>query len=424
MHHVDRNSGVLQPEEKLSSEERHAYQESFLQRVVAHSYASGTPLRNVMDAAGLSPADIRTVNDLQKIPVTKKPDLAQAQDKNPPFGGFLTVPVSDLARIHRSPGPIYDPVGRVPDYWRWKTALYAAGFRPGDVVVNTFAYHLTPAGHMFEEGISELGATIVPTGVGNTETQVEVINRLRVTGYIGTPSFLLTILKKAELMEIDLGNSFSLEVALLLAEMLPESLRTRFKEEYRISARQAYGTADMGCVSYECPQINGMHIHYDAIVEIVDPASGHVVPDGEPGEVVVTRNNMIYPLVRFGTGDLSSIVTDTCACGRIGPRLTRIMGRVDQLTKVKGMFVHPSQVQKVLDAHPVIQKGRLVVDRVGDQDVMTLEVELADAPDDDFIPAVEKMIHEAIKLKGSVKILEPGSLKEEDKTIYDVRKWD
>jgi phenylacetate-CoA ligase len=424
MSHVDRNSGILQPEEKLSTEERHAYQERFLQEVVTHSYRSGTPLKNVMDAAGLSTADIRTIDDLRKIPITKKTHLAEAQKENPPFGGFLTVPVSDLARIHRSPGPIYDPVGKVPDYWRWKTALYAAGFRPGDLVVNTLAYHLTPAGHMFEEGLSELGATIVPTGVGNTETQVDVIDRLRVTGYIGTPSFLSTILKKAELMGVAFGNSCPLEVAFLLAEMLPESLRARFEEEYRIIGRQAYGTADVGCVSYECPQLDGMHIHYDAIVEIVDPASGQVVPEGDPGEVVVTRNNMIYPLVRFGTGDLSSIVTDTCPCGRTGPRLTRIMGRVDQLTKVKGMFVHPSQVQKVLAAHPVIRKGRLLVDRVGDQDVMTLEVELAGEPGRNFIPAVESMIHEAIKLKGGVKILEPGTLGEEDKIIHDVRTWD
>ena len=424
MHHVDRNSGILQPEEKFSADERRAYQESFLQRVVAHSYGAGTPLKNNLDSVGLTPADLATVEDLEKIPVTKKTDLAQAQRTNPPFGGFLTVPTSDLVRIHQSPGPIYDPVGKVPDYWRWKIPLWAAGFRPGDIVVNTFAYHLTPAGHMFEEGVSELGATIVPTGVGNTETQVEIIRRLPATGYLGTPSFLMAILKKAESMDTDFRKKDFLQVAFLLAEMLPESLRTRFQDEYGIIGRQAYGTADVGCVSYECPQLGGMHIHYDTIVEIVDPGTGRVVPEGEPGEVVVTSNNMIYPLVRFGTGDLSSMVTDTCPCGRTGPRLTRIMGRVDQLTKVKGMFVHPSQVQKVLDAHPAIQKGRLVVERKADQDIMTLEVELAGSPAEDFIPAVEQTIREAIKLKGIVKIIQPGTLKEEEKIICDLREWD
>ncbi len=424
MHHVDRNSGILQPEEKFSAQERRSYQEAFLRNVTSHAYGAGTPLRAAMDAAGLGPGDIRTIEDLQKIPVTKKTDLARAQKENPPFGGFLTVPVADLVRIHQSPGPIYDPVGKVPDYWRWKTALYAVGFRPGDVVVNTFAYHLTPAGHMFEEGVSELGAAIVPTGVGNTETQVDIMRQLKVTGYIGTPTFLLAILKKAEAMGLNPRDDLALEVGFLLAEMLPESLRTRFKEEYSIIGRQAYGTADVGCVSYECPQTNGMHIHYDAIVEIVDPATGQVLPEGEPGEVVVTCNNMVYPLVRFGTGDLSSIVSDPCPCGRVSPRLTRILGRVDQLTKVKGMFVHPSQVQKVLEAHAVIRKGRLIVDRVGDQDVMTLEVELTEAAAEDFVPAVEQTIREAIKLKGTVKIVEKGTIPDEYKVIQDVRKWD
>ena len=201
-------------------------------------------------------------------------------------------------------------------------------------------------------------------------------------------------------------------------------MRKRFLDEYRIVGRQAYGTADVGCVAYECPETSGMHIHFDAIVEIVDPGTGRVVPNGEPGEVVVTRNNMIYPLVRFGTGDLSSIEDVACACGRTTPRLTRIMGRVDQLTKVKGMFVHPTQVQKVLESHPEISKGRLLVDRVGDQDNMTLEVELKEAASEEFIPAVEATIREVIKLKGAVNIVAAGTLKEDGKVIEDVREWD
>ncbi|MDQ7783795.1 MAG: AMP-binding protein [Desulfomonilaceae bacterium] len=424
MHHMERNSGILNPEETYSAEERRSRQEGFLRDLVAGSYGSNTPLKAVMDAAGLKPADISCIEDLQKIPVTKKTDLARAQKANPPFGGFLTVPPSQLLRIHQSPGPIYDPVGRVPDYWKWKTALYSVGFRPGDLVVNTFAYHLTPAGHMFEEGMSELGGTVIPTGVGNTDTQVEIMKNLPVTGYIGTPSFLMAILKKAESMQVDVKKDFSLEVAFLLAEMLPESMRKRFLDDYGITGRQAYGTADVGCVSYECPETNGMHIHYDAIVEIVDPGTGKALPNGEPGEVVVTRNNQIYPLVRFGTGDLSSIEEGLCPCGRTAPRLTRIMGRVDQLTKVKGMFVHPSQVQKVVDSHLEIAKGRLVVDRAGDQDVMTLEVELKSPAGEAFIGGVEQTLRDAVKLKGSVKIVETGTIKEDGKIIEDLRKWD
>jgi phenylacetate-CoA ligase len=425
MHHVDRNSGILNEEEKFSLDERRAYQEKFLQDLVKHAYAAGTPLKAALDARGLKPADMGTIEDLQKLPITKKKDLSEAQKSNPPFGGFCTVPVSELVRVHQSPGPIYDPVGNVRDYWRWKTALHSVGFRPGDLVVNTFAYHLTPAGHMFEEGVLEVGATIIPTGVGNTETQVEIMKNLAVTGYIGTPSFLMAIIKKAEEMGIRVAEEFKLEMALILAEMVPESLRKRFKDEYNIIGRQAYGTADVGCVSYECPQINGMHVHYDVIVEIVDPNTGKVVPNGEPGEVVVTTANKVYPLIRFGTGDLSSLVDDECPCGRRAPRLTRILGRADQVTKVKGMFVHPSQVQKVIDTHPEIAKGRLLVERPQDQDVMTLEIELkAPAATEGFITAVEQTVRDVMKLKGKVKILQPGTLGEGYKTIEDVRKWD
>ena len=400
MHHVDRNSGILNVEEKISGPERRAYQEKFLQEVVSHAYAAGTPLKAAMDARGIKTSDMRTAGDLQKIPITKKKDLSEAQKVRPPFGGFLTVPSSDLVRIHQSPGPIYDPVGRISDYWRWKSALYSVGFRPGDLVVNTFAYHLTPAGHMFEEGVSELGGTIIPTGVGNTEAQVEIMRHLGVTGYIGTPSFLMAIFKKAEDMGIRVAEEFRLEIGFLLAEMLPESLRKRLVEDYHLIGRQAYGTADVGCVSYECPQVNGMHIHHDVIVEICDPNTGQVLPDGEAGEVVVTCNNKIYPLVRFGTGDLSSLVDDPCPCGRTGPRLTRIMGRADQLTKVKGMFVHPSQVQKVMDSHPEIARARLLVERPQDQDVMTLDVELKQQAQEGLIPAIEQSVREVFKLRG------------------------
>ena len=424
MHHVDRNSGIMNAEEKFSLDERRTYQEAFFRDLVAHAHAAGTPIKAALQERGLTPEDIRTLEDLQKIPITKKKDLSEAQKANPPFGGFLTVPPTDLLRIHQSPGPIYDPVGKVADYWRWKTALYAVGFRPGDVVVNTFAYHLTPAGHMFEEGILELGASVVPTGVGNTETQVDIMKNLPVTGYVGTPSFLMAIFKKAEEMGVQVTEEFHLEIGFLLAEMLPESMRKRFVDDYHLIGRQAYGTADVGCVSYECPQVNGMHVHYDVIVEIVDPNTGEVLPAGEPGEVVVTCNNKIYPLIRFGTGDLSSLAEDPCPCGRKAPRLTRIMGRADQVTKVKGMFVHPSQVEKVVERHPEIAKARLVVERPGDQDLMTLEVELKGSASEELIPGILLSIREIIKLRGEVKVVKPGELADAQKVIEDRRKWD
>ncbi len=424
MRSVDRNTGILTREEKFSRDERMAYQERFLRAVVALAYSVGTPLKEVLDRAGAKVEDIRTVADLARIPITKKKDLSEAQKKKLPFGRFLAVPISDLARIHQSPGPIYDPVGKVRDYWRWKTALYSVGFRHGDLIVNTFAYHLTPAGHMFEEGVLELDATVIPTGVGNTGTQVEIIKNLNVTGYIGTPSFLMAIFNKAEEMGIRPKEAFRLEIGFLLAEMLPESLRSRFEEDYHLIGRQAYGTADVGCVSYECPAVDGMHVHYDVIVEIVDPITAEVLPAGQPGEVVVTCNNMIYPLVRFGTGDISSLVDEPCACGRTGPRLSRIMGRADQVTKIKGMFVHPSQVEKVKERHPEIAKARLLVERAKDQDVMTLEVELKESQPEGFVATVEQTVREVTKLKGSVRILAAGTLPPEHKTIEDTRKWD
>lgn len=424
MHHVDRNSGILEPNEKFSAQERKSYQEGFLKEVVELAYRSGTPLKSVMDERGLKPADIKGVADLQKLPIIKKRDLAEAQKSRPPFGGFLTVPSGDLVRIHQSPGPIYDPVGRVSDYWRFKAALYSIGFRPGDLVVNTFAYHLTPAGHMFEEGILEVGATVIPTGVGNTETQVEIMKILGVTCYVGTPSFLMAIFKKAEELGVNVVKDLKLEVGLLLAEMVPESLRRKFMDDYGLIARQAYGTADVGCVSYECPALTGMHIHYDVIVEIVDPATGEVLPEGKVGEVVVTSNNKIYPLVRFGTGDMSMIVEDECTCGRTGPRLTRILGRSDEVTKIKGMFVHPSQVHKVLEAHPEISRGRLVVDRKDDKDIMYLEVELKVPESEGFRAAVEQTLRDSTKLKGTVRVVPSGALADSKKTIEDIRKWD
>jgi len=421
---IDRNSGILKPEEKLGIDEGRLRQGKFLEEVVGHAYSCGTPLKAAMDSAGVKPEDVRSIEDLRKLPVTTKTDLARAQKENPPFGGYCTVPISELLRVHQSPGPIYDPVGMAPDYFRWEMALYSTGFRRGDLLVNTFAYHMTPAGHMFEQGATELGCTVIPTGVGNTESQVHIMKDLGATGYVGTPSFFNTILKKAEDMGISVKDDLKLEIALLLAEMLPESMRQRFMDDYGIIGRQAYGTADVGCVAHECPQVNGMHVHPDVIVEIVDPATRKVLPPGEPGEVVTTCNNKVYPLVRFGTGDLSSITEEPCPCGRTGPRLTRIMGRVDQLTKVKGMFVHPSQVKKVIEAHPEIARGRLLVDRAQDKDVMTLEIELrGDAPEG-FLPAVEKTLQETAKLKGVVKVLESGTLPEDHKDIEDVRKWD
>ena len=296
MTHEGRNSGILDDREKFTAQELIHYQEGFLRDVVSHAYSKGTPLKQGMDGLCITPKDVSSLADLAALPVTRKKDLSWRQSKTPRSVASVRYRFTNWSASISL---------RAPSSTRWvrlvitgdgKTALYSVGFRPGDLVINTFAYHLTPAGHMFEEGVFELGATTIPVGVGNTQTQVEIIKSLGVTGYIGTPSFLSAVIEKAEEMGVVMTRDCRLEMALLLAEMVTEKTRQRLREEYNITARQAYGTADVGCVSYECPVTSGMHVHYDVIVEICDPDSGLPLPAGEIGEVVVTCNNKIYPL--------------------------------------------------------------------------------------------------------------------------------
>ncbi|MBI4758568.1 MAG: AMP-binding protein [Chloroflexi bacterium] len=362
--------------EAMTLAERERYYADRLQEIVAYAYERAPAVREKLERAGAKPGEIRTVADLARIPVTKKDDLVALQKAAPPFGGFLAVPPQSLKHVFFSPGPLYDPQGAEEDLARAAAkAFHAAGFGPGDIVINAFSYHLVPAGLLLDGALQALGATVVPTGVGNTDLQVKIMVDLRATGYVGTPSFLLTLLKRAEELGIP-RPVLPLKRALFTAEPLPPSLRKAFEEDYGLATANAYATAELGLLGYECSQKSGFHIPAEVIVEITDPATGEPLGPGEPGEVVVTTFNRTYPLVRFGTGDLSAYTAEPCPCGRTSARLVAILGRVGDAVKVRGMFVHPTQLAEALSRFPEVARYQGVVTRLEHRDLFTLRVEL------------------------------------------------
>ncbi|MFY7777581.1 MAG: phenylacetate--CoA ligase family protein [Elstera sp.] len=363
--------------------------------------------------AGVDPATITDGAALATLPLIRKSDLIAAQAANLPFAGLVTRPPGQLKRVFASPGPIYDPEGERADWWRFARALYAAGFRAGEIVHNCFAYHFTPAGSMIETGAHALGCAVFPGGVGNTEQQVRAIADLNPAGYGGTPSFLKIILEKAA----ELGTPLpSLKKALVSGEALPPSLRDWFAAR-GVSVLQCYATADLGLIAYESAADAGMILDEQVIVEIVRPGTGDPVALGEVGEVVVTSFNPDYPLIRFATGDLSAFLPGQSACGRTGLRLKGWLGRADQTAKIKGMFVHPAQVAEVLKRHG-LTKGRLVIEKDGDFDLAILSVESADAA---VSGAVTESFQALCKLRATVLIVAPGSLANDGKVIDDKR---
>jgi len=366
--------------------------------------------------ADVDAASIASRAALARLPVTRKSDLLELQKARLPFGGLNATALSGLARIFMSPGPIYDPEGRRPDFWRTARMLHAAGFRAGDVVLNCFSYHLSPAASMFETGLHHLGCAVIPGGVGQTEMQARAIADLEPSGYVGTPSFLKLILEKCD----ELGTSAgSIKRAVVSGEAFMPAVRA-FLSTRGLQAYQAYGTADLGMVAYETEAHEGLLLNEDLILEIVRPGTGDPVPEGEVGEVVVTPFNEDYPLVRFATGDLSAVLAGTSPCGRTNVRIKGWLGRADQTTKVRGLFVHPHQVAEVLRRHG-LARGRLVVANEGGEDRMTLRVERNGAPDATLAGAIEGTLRELMKLRGAVQFVSPGSLPNDGKVIEDGR---
>ena len=374
---------------------------------------------------GVDAPQITSRKALAQLPVTRKSELKDLQKAALPFGGLTTTATSKLSRIFMSPGPLFDPEGHGSDWWRYARPLHALGVRSGDLIQNCFAYHFTPAGLMVEGGAAKLGCPIIPAGIGQTEMQVQAMSLLKPKAYVGTPSFLKIIIEKA----LELGEDISsVNYALVGAEALPPSLRGWLNEHGVPHVLQTYGSADIGNIAYETlsnGQVNpGMVLDETLLLEIVRPGTGEPVPDGEVGEVVITSFNPDYPLLRFATGDLSAILTGTSPCGRTNLRLKGWMGRADQTTKIRAMFVHPSQVADILKRHPQIVKGRLVVTGEMGNDEMTLHCEVADinsASND--ADAIIASIRDVTKLRGEVQLVAAGSLPNDGKVIEDARSY-
>lgn len=369
--------------------------------------------------AEISPMEITSREALATLPITRKSELSMRQAEDPPFGNLSAAQSSELSWIFCSPGPIFEPGIKSGDFWRMGRALYAAGFRKGDTVHNTFAYHLTPAGHMMEAGAHACGCTVIPAGIGNTEQQVEVIDKIKPTKYVGTPSFLRILLEKAESMDTDVS---SITHAAVGGEALPPSLRKYF-EQKDINVLQSYGTADIGLIAYESSAIDGMIIDEEIILEIVRPGTGMPVPEGEVGEIVVTSLNPKYPMIRFATGDLSALLPGQSPCGRTNSRIKGWMGRADQTTKVKGMFVHPKQIAEVIERHVEIKRARLIVDNQKHVDLMTLHCE-ASPLREGLKEEIAKSLQAVCKIKGAVILEDLGSLQNDGKVIDDIRTYE
>jgi phenylacetate-CoA ligase len=384
---------------------------------VAHARSNTTAYARIL--ADVDPKAIDSRQAIAALPVTRKSELMALQQKNRPFGGFSAVSGPDLAYIFASPGPIYEPGTKRADFWRLARTLHAAGFRAGDLIQNCFSYHLTPAGAMLDSGAHALGCTIIPAGTGQSELQAQTMGDLRPDGYVGTPSFLKIILEKADEKGIDVS---SLCKALVTGEALPPPLRDGFTER-GIQTYQCYATADVGVIAYESEAREGLIVDEGICLEIVRPGTGKPVAEGEVGEVLVTSLNPDYPLIRFATGDLSAILPGRSPCGRTNRRIKGWMGRADQTAKVRGMFIHPSQVDLVIRRHPEVTRARLVVDWVDEADEMTLRCETKEGSEA-LAAALADSIRDICKVRGEIEFMAPGSLPNDGKVIDDIRKYD
>ncbi len=387
---------------------------------IAHAQACSPAFAQILQ--GVDAASITSRAALAQLPVTRKYELLaqqQAQRAHSPFGGFNTQPFGPhMPRVFASPGTIYEPEGTRPDYWRMARAIYAAGFRAGELVHNCFSYHFVPAGSMMETGAHALGCTVFPGGTGQTEQQVQAMAELRPAGYIGTPSFLKLIVEKAQSLGVPLP---SVRKALVSGEAFPPSLRDWLRDQ-GIEGYQCYATADLGLIAYETSAREGLVVDENVIVEIVRPGTGEPVPEGEVGELVITTLNPDYPLIRFGTGDLSAILPGTCPTGRTNVRIKGWMGRADQTTKVRGMFVHPGQVSEVVKRFPQVGKARLVVTGAMASDVMTLMAESQETSEG-LAQLIGEAVRDITKLRAEIQLVAPGSLPNDGKVIEDARSY-
>jgi phenylacetate-CoA ligase len=413
--------------EIMPAEKREEYQSRGLRRTVSRAYRNSTAARELFDRAGVRPGDIRKVKDLEKLPVTRKSDLIESQKLQPPYGGFHAIPSVDIERVFISPGPIYEPLHTAKIKWFAK-AFYAAGFRKGDVVLNTFTYHMSPAGILFHEALRDCGATVVVTGTGNTEIQIQAMRQLKVTGFVGTPSFMMTVIKTARDMGYDFRRDFNLKLAWFTGEMLSSSVRTILEKEYGIATAQTYAVTEPGgAIAYECKEKSGMHLMDEYIVEIIDPHTGKQLGPGEIGEIVVTPiHNRSWGLIRFGTGDMSSYTDGACPCGRTSSSLVAIVGRTGDAVKVRGMFVVARQVEEIMAGFDQIGRFQLRVSRSGERDEMTLRIEPKDEAIscDPLAEEVNRKFQNLCRVKiDRTEFVPKGTIPMERQTIIDERRW-
>ncbi len=417
----DRTEGIFNRLEVLDDSEREQFYRIQLKDMLRYAYRYSEEVKKRFDRAQFDVNKFHELNDIKHIPILKKKELIFLQSMGPRLGGLLTKDLGKMRRVFLSPGPIFDPEDRNTDYWGWSEGFYSAGFRAGDVVQNCFNYHLNPAGLMFEEPLRNLECAIVPAGPGNTNTQLEIMQKLRITGYVGTASYLSHLAQKGEDLGLNLRKDLFLEVGFLTAEKVSEKVRNNLEKKLDMILRQGYGTADVGCIGYECYHKNGLHLANRAYVEICHPDTGIPLKDGEVGEVVVTAFNKTYPLIRLATGDLSYIERAPCPCGRTSPRLGDIIGRVDTTARIKGLFVYPHQIEQVISRFEEIKRWQLEVTNAGGIDEVNLYVEVSN------FKRSEELLHtfrEKIKIRPSLEILSPGSLPPQAKSIEDKRSWD
>ncbi len=413
--------------EVMPAEVREEYLNRRLRRAVSHAYRHAPAAREIFDRAGVKPSQIRTVKDLVKLPITRKADLIELQRANPPYGGFLTIPPDNVDRVFISPGPVYEPLHSGAIKW-FARSFYAAGFRKGDIVINTFTYHMSPAGILFHEALRNCGATVVVTGTGNTDTQIQTMYDLKVTGFVGTPSFLMAIIKRTEEMGHNFRRDFTVKRAWFTGEMLPELLRKTLENDYQIATAQAYAVTEPGgAIAYECHRKSGMHFMDEYIIEIVDPETGKQLGPGEIGEIVVTPvHNKAWGLIRFGTGDMSSYITEPCPCGRTANRLAGIVGRTGDAVKVRGMFVVTKQAEQTILSFEPISRFQIVVSRKGQRDEMTLKVELKnkDIDRERLAGDLNARFQNVCRVKiDRIEFVGMGSIPEGHQKIVDERSW-
>jgi len=415
-----------QERETMDWEKRKVNLEKKFLKTFQYAFQNSKAYKEIFHSAGIELSDIQSLEDLEKLPILRMNELIERQKKDMPFGGFETIDPGRIRRIYINPGLIWQPGEWDYQDTSWAEALCSVGFKEGDRIINTFNYHMWPLAFMLDESVKRIGGTVIPTGVGNTLMQIKIMQMLKVNGFIGTPSFIMTLAQRAEGMGLNLKKDISLETSLVGAEILPESLRSRIEDKLEMTVRQVYGTVFLGCIGYECQHMTGLHVPDNILVEVVDPHTGRQVEAGAAGEIVATNFNTFYPMIRMATGDLSLFARESCPCNRTGPMLKKILGRIDQATKVRGTFIHPWQADEVISQYKEVFKYQVVITRENYKDVMTFLLELKEETSRPEIlrSRIERDIKDLLTIKGVVQIVPRGTIPDLHKKIEDRRTWE